>query len=142
VARRDLHNPRQPDDKWFVMMERRTEPRMLCADLVDVRWRDAGKRMRRAVANLEDISLSGACIQLDEQVPLGTKVTITFPKGAFSGLVRYCQFREIGYFVGVQFEDGSKWSSRVFKPLHLLDPRSLALKPESSRDKGEGSPLH
>lgn len=115
---------------------------MLCADLVDVCWRDAGKRLRRAVANLEDISLSGACVQLDEQVPLGTKVTITYPKGEFTGLVRYCQFRDIGYFVGVQFEAGSKWSSRVFKPLHLLDPRALSPKTEPSSDKGESSPLH
>lgn len=124
------------------MMERRTEPRMLCADLVDVRWRDSRNRLKRAVANLEDISLSGACIQLDEQVPLGTKVSISYPKGEFTGLVRYCQFREIGYFVGLQFDAGSKWSSRVYKPLHLLDPRSLSSKPDAPPDQGEASPLH
>lgn len=115
---------------------------MLCADLVDVRWRDAAKRVKRAVANLEDISLSGACIQLDQQIPLGAKVTITYPKGEFTGLVRYCQFREIGYFAGVQFEDGSRWSSLVFQPLHLLDPRSLASKPDPAGEPGEPSPLH
>jgi hypothetical protein len=110
------------------MIERRAEPRMLCADLVDVRWRDRANRGRRAVANLEDISLSGACIQLDMQIPLGTVVRISYPKGEFAGLVRYCQFREIGYFVGIQFEAGCKWSRNSFKPLHLLDPRSLSKK--------------
>jgi hypothetical protein len=126
------------------MIERRTEPRMLCADLVDVRWRGKDQRLRRAVANLEDISLSGACLQLDEQVPLGTRITINYPKGEFTGTVRYCQFREIGYFIGIQFEPGSKWSSRVYKPLHLLDPRKLASSRPAKSDgsPGETSPLH
>jgi len=107
------------------MLERRTEPRMLCADLVDVRWKDKTGRTRRAVANLEDISLSGACLQMEVQVPLSSMVRINYPKGEFSGVVRYCHFREIGYFVGVQFEPGTKWSQRNFKPMHLLDPRTL-----------------
>lgn len=124
-------------------MERRSEPRMLCADLVDARWRDKAGKSRRAVANLEDISLSGACIQLDEQIPLGTRMTITYPKGEYSGVVRYCQFREIGYFVGLQFEPGSKWSQRAFKPLHLLDPRTLAGKDaDSPEGQSESAPLH
>ncbi|MBI5283418.1 MAG: PilZ domain-containing protein [Candidatus Solibacter usitatus] len=101
---------------------------MLCADLVDVRWKDTAGRSRRAVANLEDISLSGACLQLDSQVPLNTLVRISYPKGEFSGMVRYCVYREIGYFVGVQFDTGCKWEKHSFKPLHLLDPRTLAKK--------------
>jgi hypothetical protein len=99
---------------------------MLCADLVDVRWRDKSGRSKRTVANLEDISLSGACIQVDAQIPLGVPIHINYPKGEFGGVVRYCHFREIGFFVGIQFEAGVKWSKRSFKPLHLLDPRSLA----------------
>lgn len=110
------------------MFERRTEPRMLCADLVEVRWKDPGGKSRRAVANLEDISLSGACVQVDLQIPLGVEVTISYPKGEFTGIVRYCHFREIGYFVGLQFEDGCKWSSKSFRPMHLLDPRTLVKK--------------
>ena len=78
------------------MNERRSEQRLLCADLVDVRWRDASGRSRRAVANLEDISLSGVCIQLDIDIPLGTELRIKYPAGEFVGHVRYCTFREIG----------------------------------------------
>lgn len=98
---------------------------MLCADLVDVRWREKSGRNRRAVANLEDISLSGACIQLETQIPTSTFVRISYPKGEFSGVVRYCMFKEIGFFVGIQFDAGCKWSKNAFKPLHLLDPRTL-----------------
>jgi hypothetical protein len=106
-------------------IERRTEPRMLCADLVDVRWKDETGRSRRAVANLEDISHSGACLQLEDNIPLQTPVRISYPSGEFSGVVRYCQFKEIGFFIGIEFQGAQKWSIRNFKPLHFLDPRSL-----------------
>ena len=99
---------------------------MLCADLIDVRWRDQQGKTRRQIANLEDISLSGACIQLDRPIPLGTRVRIAYPKGELYGSIRYCAFREIGYFLGVEFEADCRWSIRHFKPRHMLDPRRLA----------------
>jgi len=108
------------------MQDRRTEPRLLCADLVDLEWKDKAGRLRRTVANLEDISLGGACLQVDLPIPLHATVRMTYPGGKLSGDVRYCIYREIGYFVGVQFESGSKWSQRHFKPMHLFDPRKLS----------------
>ena len=98
---------------------------MLCADLVDVEWRARNGRIKKTVANLEDISLSGACLQLDVEIPPQASVRITYPEGELVGRVRYCVYREIGYFLGVEFEPGCKWSQRNFKPLHLLDPRRL-----------------
>ncbi len=107
------------------MGERRLEPRMLCADLIDVRWTDRSGRGRKALANLEDISLSGACLQMDTPVPHNTMVRIAHPKIELEGRVRYCIFRETGYFIGVQFEPGCKWRQQKFRPKHLLDPRQL-----------------
>lgn len=101
---------------------------MLCADLVDIQWKDKNGRTRRAVANLEDISLSGACLQLDSPIPLQTTLRIGHAKAQLQGRIRYCVYREIGYFMGVEFEPGSKWSERLFKPMHLLDPRKLVPK--------------
>jgi len=98
---------------------------MLCADLVDVRWKDKNGRVRRAVANLEDISLSGACVQVDAPIAVGTTLRISYPKGELQGRVCYCVFREIGYFLGIEFEPGFRWSLRQFRPQHLLDPRRL-----------------
>ena len=112
------------------MQDRRNEPRLLCADLVKIEWKDKTGRVRKAVANLEDISLSGACVQLDNAIPARTPVRITYPSGKFTGEVRYCVFREIGYFVGIQFDDGAKWSQRQFRPLHLFDPRRLSPREE------------
>jgi hypothetical protein len=110
------------------MMDRRVEHRLLCADLVDVQWKDPTGRLRRSVANLEDISISGACLQVDRPVPLGTPYKICYPKGLLSGFVKYCVFREIGYFLGIEFEPGTRWSRHEFKPQHLLDPRRLAVR--------------
>ncbi len=107
------------------MDDRRVEPRLLCADLVDVDWKEKGGKLRRTVANLEDISLSGACLQVDTAIPLRLAIRIRYPGGELSGVVRYCIYREIGYFVGVEFEEGTKWSQRHFKPQHLFDPRRL-----------------
>ena len=98
---------------------------MLCADLVDVQWKDQSGRTRRGVANLEDISLSGACLQVDRPVPQGTTLRMSYPNGELAGIVKYCVYREIGYFLGVEFEPGNRWSQRHFRPQHLLDPRRL-----------------
>jgi hypothetical protein len=107
------------------MQNRRVETRMLCADIVDIRWKDREGRVRRTVANLEDISLSGACVQVDSPIPLETSLRIMYPKGELQGRVCYCVYREIGYFLGIEFDPGFRWSQRMFKPQHLLDPRRL-----------------
>ena len=98
---------------------------MLCADLVDFHWKDSNGRKRRSVANLEDISVSGACLQVDRPIPLGTSVYVSYPNGELNGVVKYCIFREIGYFLGVEFDSDSRWSQTDFRPRHMLDPRSL-----------------
>lgn len=64
-------------------------------------------------------------MQLDEQIAQGTEVLVSYPRGEFTAEVRYCVFREIGYFVGLAFRPGSKWSKDDYRPMHLLDPRTL-----------------
>jgi hypothetical protein len=109
------------------MLRERAEARMLCADLVEIRWKDKSGRGRKVTALLEDISASGACVQIDGPIPQNTIVKIMHPKGTLEGKVRYCVYRDIGYFVGLQFEPDSKWSRRQFQPQHMLDmPRLLA----------------
>ncbi len=107
------------------MNERRAAARMMCSELVQVHFRDEGGRWRRLLGNLEDISLSGVCLQVDDPLPLDTPLRIRHPKGEFTGTVRYCLFREIGYFLGVQFAEGCRWSPQKFKPRHMLDLRTL-----------------
>ena len=116
------------------MQERRSEIRMMCADLMEVSWAAQGRR-HKVLALLEDISASGACLQLESPVPVGAEVqwSVKVPahtkhrgtKKEFSGCVRYCEYREIGYFVGVEFDVRSKWSRSSYKPQHLLDLKHL-----------------
>lgn len=97
---------------------------MLCADLVSVEWQDASGKSRKCAGNLEDISISGACVQVDRPLILGTRVRIAYAGGKLESVVRYCLFRDIGYFLGLEFV-ADKWSKRRFEPQHLLDPREL-----------------
>lgn len=119
---------KRPRRYHVCMVDKRIEPRLLCADLVDLCWKDKTGRTKRSVANLEDISLSGACLQVDHPVPMKTAVKITHANGDLLGIVKYCVFRDIGYFLGIEFESGSRWSLRAYKPQHLLDPRRLVLR--------------
>jgi hypothetical protein len=107
------------------MQDRRIEPRMLCSDHIEVWWTDESGRRAKALANLEDISNSGACLQIDSPVASGAVIHICHPKLEIEARVKYCVFRDIGYFVGVQFADGFEWDENLFQPKHLLDPRTL-----------------
>jgi hypothetical protein len=119
------------------MQERRSEVRMLCADVVEACWADGNGKTLRADALLEDISPSGACLQLETAVPLGVAIRWGSPKQEFSGTVRYCVYREIGYFVGVEFDDQSKWSKKAYKPQHLLDLERLMTAAKKNRPASE-----
>jgi hypothetical protein len=94
---------------------------MLCADMVEVFWKDHGGKWSIVTGLLEDISPSGACLQLDDAVPLGVEIRWRSRQNEFGGRVRYCLYREIGYFIGVEFASGFRWSERSFRPQHLLD---------------------
>jgi len=107
------------------MQERRTEVRMMCADMVDVCWKDRYGKTKRSMALLEDISPSGACLQLEIPVPLGAEIRWESPRHQFNGHIRYCFYREIGYFVGVELQADCRWSKKTYRPQHLLDPRRL-----------------
>lgn len=104
---------------------RRDGDRLLCAELIQLIWNDAAGRERRRVANLEDISLSGVCLQVESAIESGTAVAMQYGDGELLGTVRYCRFQDSGYFLGVELSEGSRWSSQHFKPKHLLDPKDL-----------------
>jgi hypothetical protein len=115
------------------MTNRRSELRMMCADIVEVCWNERSGKLRNAMALLEDISTSGACLQLEMPVPLGVDIRWKSPRMVFRGSVRYCVYREIGYFVGVEFESASRWCKRAFMPQHLLDSQTLVGKQGAAR---------
>jgi hypothetical protein len=109
-------------------LERRSESRLWCSDLVQLWWKPEGRWKRKGLGVLEDISPSGACVQLEDPVPKGVAVRIKHPDWKVEGEVRYCLYRDHGYFVGVKLADNFKWSEAVFRPKHLLDPQSVISK--------------
>jgi hypothetical protein len=75
---------------------------MMCADVVEACWTDQNGQVQRADPLLENISPSGASRQFDAAVPSGVSLRFACNKHDFSGQVRYCQYNQIGYFVGVE----------------------------------------
>jgi hypothetical protein len=105
------------------MKERRAEPRLWCSDLIKVRVE--GVEPAEFTANLEDISPSGACVQFEQPVAAGARIVLMLGRRKFQGRVRYCVHDEIGYFAGIEFDPGLKWSRELYQPKHLLDPAQL-----------------
>jgi len=92
----------------------------MCADLVQVRIQDAAGA-REETANLEDISASGACVQLEAAAMEGADVELHCAKCRLRGKARYCRFAQTGYDVGIAFDEPGSWNRRRFAPKHLLD---------------------
>lgn len=105
------------------MKERRAEPRLLCSDLIKVRLE--GAQSAEWMANLEDISPSGAIALFEQAVPAGARLSLMLGRHKFRGRVTHCTHNEIGYFVGIRFDAGKKWSRQIYEPKHLLDPMEL-----------------
>lgn len=104
------------------MSPERREDRELCADLVQVQWKTDGiKHSEWAI--LEDISPSGACLEIEEAVAAGTVVTLQFAADKLQARVIYCNPDNAKYLLGVEFEHGYRWSRRRFKPQHLIQFR-------------------
>jgi hypothetical protein len=108
------------------MNERRSEPRFMCADLVTVRIEDADGA-REVGANLEDISPSGACIQLDAAVTAGADVEVMCGKCRLKGKVANCRYSALGYDVGIVFNEKGSWNRKRFTPKHLLKVPTVIL---------------
>jgi hypothetical protein len=107
------------------MLERRWERRLLCADLVQIEWKDQSGRTCSITAILEDISPSGACLQTDDPIPVEALIRMRHGRKTLEGTVAYCAYHDIGYFTGVTFAAKRRWSKRLFRPKHLVDPAKL-----------------
>jgi len=110
------------------MLDRRAEPRLLCADMVEVQWTDESGQHQQTTALLDDISPSGACLNVDNPLAIETAVVIRYSRGRLEGSVSYCFFRDIGYYVGVHFKPRTKWSPQQYRPKYLLDLKKLLTK--------------
>jgi hypothetical protein len=109
------------------MKHRREEDRSLCAELLEVRWKNGAGQDFREFATLEDISSQGLSLGIDTPIPVGTDVTLYYPNGKYEGQVRYCRIDDLGNVVGIKFAPGYSWSRRDFRPSHLVQFRLHAV---------------
>jgi|SRR5579862_6532035 len=105
------------------MLDRRFEPRTLCNDTVQLEWSKKSGDPRRMDARLDHISRSGAQLLLDQPVPLGTSVRMIHDKGELRGKVRHCVSGPTGFDIGVEFNPGSEWSEKDYRPRQDLKLR-------------------
>lgn len=92
-------------------------------------WKSAGEITQGKPKELKPFSktysASGACLRLETAVPLNAVIRWSWPKRDFAGVVSYCAYREIGYFVGAQFDPACRWPKAQYRPQHLLDLEQL-----------------
>ncbi|GAC1433203.1 MAG: hypothetical protein NVSMB62_29580 [Acidobacteriaceae bacterium] len=110
------------------MISKAPKPEVLCSELVTLEWAGANGQRHHAGANMDGLSAGWAWLQIDHAVPTGTGVRIAHRRGELRGTTRCC-LRENSseYSVAVEFEEGSRWVRRRFRPRHLLVPETLLI---------------
>jgi hypothetical protein len=93
----------------------------MCAQLLTLYWTDGKGQSQSELVGLEDIAATGACVRLEQPIPADTPVSLHYPSGKYEGKVKYCLIDEIGYFLGISFNDGCRWSKDDFQPAHILE---------------------
>lgn len=96
---------------------RRSEKRLLCSDLVRIRWLDRLGSRREEIVVLECYSVSGASMLMGIPLKEGTPVTLCGGEEEYRATVRQCCPAPNGYLVGLSFSE----QTRNYVPEHLLD---------------------
>ena len=103
---------------------RRETPRLLCSDLLTIRW-DSGRGFaREGVAVLEDFSAAGASLAFESRITPGCAIRLSAPSASVPGIVQHCTWTDGRYIIGVKFNEISP-AGAAFTPDHVLDPAAL-----------------
>jgi hypothetical protein len=103
------------------MLNLRGESRYLCSELVSVLYEDSLGGVNRAVANMEEISPSEVTLLTDERLESGIPVSFRAKGHQLHGIVESSELdSELGWFVKVSLDAGSRWQARMFVPEHFF----------------------
>ena len=93
------------------MSEARKEVRHARSGALRVLWEDSAGREKISNAQLKNVSVHGAQLQVDEQIPVRTSVSCNDVKLGITGRgsVRYCKFANGKYLIGLEFAGGTGW---------------------------------
>jgi hypothetical protein len=103
------------------MNDRRLQTRISDAELVMVSWNENGITLRQ-LGSIENLSLNGAGLRLDNALPVGTIVTMTYGLGELIAVVRHCTALADGHFMGLEYVGSSRASTLHFQPDLLVWP--------------------
>ena len=94
------------------MKDRRFGVRIPCEDAVSLSWMDHTGETLQDSAHLADISRSGASVRSRHPLKVGTTLSLRYQDQEFVSKVRHCVTGPSGYVLGIEFEDGYRWSPR------------------------------
>ena len=94
------------------MNDRRFDVRIPCEDSVRLSWMDHTGETLQDSAHLADISRSGASVRSRQPVKVGTTLSFRYQDQEFVSKVRHCVLAPSGYVLGIEFEEGYRWSPR------------------------------
>jgi hypothetical protein len=80
----------------------RPEPRSAVMIVVEVSWEDQNGTVGTVRAQMENKSVSGACIRIKRQVGVGSKLRIQWRWDDFLGVAKHCRPDGKDYLVGLQ----------------------------------------
>jgi len=118
--------PADNDSKGNDLNNRRDRRRLLCSDLITVRWSSGRGFAQEEVAVLEDYSHTGAGLFLSRKIDAGVSIRLRTDWESFGAWVRHCEWRENGYILGVEFDE-PRPEDGAFVPDHLVDPAEIGL---------------
>ena len=99
-------------DSTFGMNDRRFDLRVPVVDTVMLSWTDQTGQKHDGPADLADISALGSFGTVAASLEVGAAVSLVYQDQEFIGRVRNCELGASGYVLGIEFEDGYRWSPR------------------------------
>jgi hypothetical protein len=108
------------------------EPRRLMWAVAEVCWADATGHLVRSRATIVDISASGACIRLKNQIGVGSRLTIKWNREQFAAIARNCRSDGQDYLLGVRRDGASDPGPNSEKTSHGPNTAPAPSLPSSS----------
>jgi hypothetical protein len=91
-------------------------------------WTQEKESFKTEWAILGDISPSGACLEIEEPVPVNAIVELDFGGDRCQAIVQYCKYDKVNYLLGVKFTPEYRWSSNRWEPKHLIQFHQVEVK--------------
>lgn len=101
------------------MLERRSQVRFTDIELVMLSWEENGTTLKQ-LGNVEDVSLNGIGVIIDDALPIGTLLNISYGEGSLTGIVRHQRRQSERHFIGIELGLASRGSALHFDPEMLV----------------------